>query len=163
MLKVALSVSTLLVVAGSSAAGQLISIRTVPVSQSHQFEIFPSRTVSMGGLSIAVKDDLLDPFSNPATGSRISSTRFFGTPSSYSVSQGAGGGRTLPVGALSKQASWYGGVWLALQEVDLNPQTDLTGIVPFCPACSSLPDLDLGPVEQTKGNTYAFGMAGKEL
>ncbi|MEX2284900.1 MAG: hypothetical protein WEE89_20605 [Gemmatimonadota bacterium] len=160
MLKVAFTVALF---AASSASAQLISIRTVPVSQAHQFEIFPSRTMSMGGVSIAVADELLDPFSNPASGARITTTRFFGSPSAYNVTSGAGGGRTLPVGALSKRESWYGGVWLALQEVDLNAQTDLSGIGPFCPACSTLPDLDLGPVERTKGNTFAFAMAGKEL
>lgn len=163
MIKVALSISTLLL-AASSAGAQVISIRTVPVSQSHQFEIFPSYTSSMGGIGIAVTDSLLDPFSNPARGARIGGTRFFGSPSTYSVTSGAGGGRTLPVGALMKSNSWYGGVWLALQEVDLSRQNFFPGPFPVsCPACESSA-IDFSPeTDRTKGNSFAFAMAGKEL
>lgn len=162
-MRLPLSVLGLLALAHAPASAQLISIRTLPVSQSHQFDIFPSRTIGMGGISIAVRDELLDPFSNPATGARIEATRFFGSPSSYSVSSDAGGGRTLPVGGLSKQGQWYGGVWLALQEVDLNPGLDLSFVPPMCPACASTPNLDLGPAERSRGNSYAFAMAGKEV
>jgi hypothetical protein len=157
------SVLILLGLTATTASAQLISIRTLPVSQAHQFEIFPSRTIGMAGVSIAVRDELLDPFSNPATGSRTDVTRFFALPSSYSVSSDAGGGRTLPVGGLSKHQSWYGGLWLALQEIDLNQQADLSFLPPSCPACTTFPQLDLGPAERTKGNSYAFAMAGKEL
>jgi hypothetical protein len=55
----------------ASLPAQLITIRTVPVSQAHQFDIYPSRTLAMGGVSIAVDDPLLDPFANPATGARV--------------------------------------------------------------------------------------------
>jgi hypothetical protein len=163
MLKVALCCSTLLAASVSSAAAQLISIRTVPVSQAHQFEIFPSRTVGMGGVSIAVTDSLRDPFSNPAHGSRLGATRFFGTPSAYSVSSGAGGGRTLPIGALTRSKSWYGGVWLALQQVDMSEQNQFA---PFpCPNCFTLQDGEPADLtrEQSQGNTYAFVMLGREL
>ena len=163
MIKVALSLSTLLL-AASSASAQLISIRTVPVSQAHQFEIFPSRTISMGGVGIAVADPLLDPFTNPAKGASIDGTRFFGSPSTYSVTSGAGGGRTLPVGALMKSNSWFGGAWLALQEVDLSQQNFFPGPIPLtCPACATS-EIDLTTsVDRTKGNSYAFAMMGKQL
>ncbi|MGQ0814565.1 MAG: hypothetical protein ACT4O1_08875 [Gemmatimonadota bacterium] len=161
MFKVALSVSTLLL-AATSAGAQLISIRTVPVSQAHQFEIFPSRTVAMGGVGIAVADPLLDPFSNPAKGASIGATRFFGSPATYSVTSGAGGGRTLPVGALARSETWYGGLWLALQEIDLSEQQNFFGPIPFaCPACEST--VDLTNRDRTKGNSYAFVMAGRQL
>ena len=162
MYRVALCVSTLLVAGASTGTAQLISIRTVPVSQAHQFEIFPSRTVAMGGVSIAVTDSLADPFANPATGARLSATRFFGSPAAFSVTSNAGGGRTLPVGALTRGHSWYGGLWLALQEVDLMPRPDLGGILPVCPVCLE-DDIDLGPAERSQGNTYAFAMAGRAL
>jgi hypothetical protein len=162
MIKAALTVVSLFVIGATSATAQLISIRTVPISQAHQFEIFPSRTVAMGGVSIAVADALLDPFTNPAKGARLDATRFFGSPSAYTVSSEAGGGRTLPIGALTKVDAWYGGLWLALQEVDLNPSPDLSGIRPFCLACEST-GLDLGPAKLSRGNTYAFAMAGREL
>src|SRR5688500_3418988 len=133
MLRIVLCFATLLT-AASSATGQLISIRTVPVSQAHQFEIFPSRTSGMASVSIAITDSLLDPFSNPALGARVGATRFFGSPATYSVSSGAGGGRTLPIGALTRRDAWYGGVWLALQEVDMSEQQFFFG--PVCPACN---------------------------
>jgi hypothetical protein len=50
----------LLVPATTSA--QLIQIKTVPVAQGDQFDIFPSRNWAMGGVSIALRDQLLDPF-----------------------------------------------------------------------------------------------------
>lgn len=160
MVKAALCVSTLLAAGVSTASAQLISIRTVPVSQAHQFAIFPSRTVGMAGVSIAVQDSLLDPFTNPAAGARLGGTRFFGSPNTYSVTSNAGGGRTLPLGALTRIDSWYGGVWLALQEVDLSPRPDLS-FVP-CPVCLSS-GIELGPADRSKGNTYAFAMLGRSL
>jgi hypothetical protein len=166
MIKTALCTSVMLLTGLSTAAGQLISIRTVPVSQAHQFAIFPARTVAMGGISIALTDSLLDPFSNPATGTRLQTTRFFGSPSAYSVTSNAGGGRTLPVGALTRNDSWYGGLWLALQEVDLTPRPGLPpGILVDCINCLSIIDrpIESGPTERSQGNTYAFALLGKTL
>ena len=45
---------------------QLISVKSVPVAEGDQFTIFPSQNISMGGVSIALDDPLLDPFLNPA-------------------------------------------------------------------------------------------------
>ena len=45
---------------------QLISVKSVPVAEGDQFTIFPSLNISMGGVSIALDDPLLDPFLNPA-------------------------------------------------------------------------------------------------
>jgi hypothetical protein len=151
--------STLLLACGTTASAQLISIRSVPVSQSHQFEIFPSSTASMGGVSIAVTDSLLDPFINPATGTRLHATRFFGSPSMYSVSSDAGGGRTLPLGALTSMNSWYGGLWVALQEIDLSDRPPFFG--PPCTVCSLT--LSAGPVARSHVNTYAFATLGRDL
>src|SRR5262245_22961939 len=167
MLKAALCCCTLLLSGLSGTTAQLVSIRTVPVSQAHQFQIFPSNTLSMGGISIAVQDPLLDPFSNPATGMRISTTRFFGSPSAYSVSSNAGGGRSLPVGALSRRDDWFGGVWLALQQVDLTQRPGLPQgfLVDQCLNCLSTAPrtIETGPTERSKGNNFAFAMAGKQL
>src|SRR5436309_9136784 len=75
---------------------QLISIKTVPIAQGDQFEIYPSHNLAMGGVSIAVPDTLLDPFRNPAKGARLAAApRFFGSPTFYGFSTAAGGGRTL--------------------------------------------------------------------
>jgi hypothetical protein len=164
MIKRGVSVSILLLSYATTAPAQLISIRTVPVSQAHQFEIFPSSTMAMGGVAIAVGDSLLDPFNNPAQGARLGATRFFGSPSVYSVSSNAGGGRTLPLGALTRADSWYGGVWVAVQEVDLSERTIAAPLVfgPSCPACSSL-GIDPGSVERSHGNTYAFALLGRDV
>ena len=164
MRKVTFCLSMLLLTGVSSAAAQLISIRTVPVSQSHQFDIFPSRTIGMAGVSIAVTDSLLDPFVNPAKGAHIGSARFFGSPSAYHVSSGAGGGRSLPIGALGRVSDWYGGVWLALQEVRLSERPDFFGPEPLVlRSANSASTIELPRLDRTKGNTYAFAMAGREL
>jgi hypothetical protein len=157
------SLASLLLACATTVSAQLISIRTVPISQSHQFEIFPSTTMSMGGISIAIADSLLDPFVNPAKGARLGATRFFGSPSVYSVSNGAGGGRTLPLGALTKTDSWFGGLWFAVQEVDLS-ESATTPPVLFrsCPECTEL-GIDFGAAERSHGNTYAFATVGTEL
>jgi len=168
MIKRGVSFSTLLLACATTVSAQLISIRTVPVSQAHQFDIFPSSTLSMGGVSIALADSLLDPFTNPAKGTRLGSTRFVGTPSVYSVSSGAGGGRTLPLGALTRLGSWYGGVWFAIQEVDLSDRRannifDLRpGPLPLCPECASA-GVDFSGAEKSHGNTYAFAALGRDL
>ena len=162
MLKTTLVFSSLLLACVSSGAAQLISIRTVPVSQSHQFDIFPSRTVGMGGVSIALKDSLLDPFVNPALAVRAGSTRFFGTPSTYSVSQNAGAGRTLPIGALGRLQSWYGGVFVALQEVDMSDRQFLTP--PPCPVClTASASIEIPTPERSHGNTYVHALLGRDL
>ena len=165
MFKAALCATTLLVAGMSAVKAQIISIRTVPVSQAHQFAIFPSRTTGMGGVSIAVPDSLLDPFINPGMGARLSSTRFFGSPSAFTVTSNAGGGRTLPVGALTRGVNWYGGLWLALQEVDLTPRPGLTpALIDLCLNCDGVDGpIEPGPDERSQGNSYAFGLIGKEL
>jgi hypothetical protein len=158
-----LSFTTLFLACAASASAQLISIRTVPVSQGHQFDIFPSNTLAMGGVSIAIADSLLDPFNNPAMGARLGAMRFFGSPSFYSVSSGAGGGRTLPLGALARTDSWYGGVWFALQEVDASERINGPGLFgPPCISCASL-GIDVGPGDRSHRNSYAFAMVGKTL
>ena len=79
-------------------SGQVVSVKTVPVAAGDQFLIFPSGTLAMGGISLALPDTLGDPFSNPATGSRVGESFFFGTPALYHISGGNGSGRTLPLG-----------------------------------------------------------------
>ena len=144
----------------SEAAGaQLISIKTVPVSQADQFAIFPSRNLGMGNVSIAVPDPLLDPFINPAKGSRLGAPYFFGSPAFYSVSSEAGGGRTLPVAAAMRSGSWFGGLALALQQVDASRQNI------FVPVRFEgdivLPQGSLK--ERSHGNQMAFAMVGKAV
>src|SRR6266568_1700029 len=111
---------------------QLISIKTVPIAQGDQFNVFPSLNQGMGGVAIGLPDTLLDPFRNPAKGGRLSIARFFGSPMVYGVSNNAGGGRTLPVAAIAPLGSWFGALSLAVQEVDPSrpPESVLMGPPP---------------------------------
>jgi len=147
-------------------SAQLISIKTVPIAQGDQFEIFPSQNLAMGGVSIAVPDTLLDPFRNPAKGARLAvAPRFFGSPTFYGVSSGAGGGRTLPLAAVTQAGSWYGGLSLALQEVDASrPPVGVAVPIVAQARAAILPDVpDPGPDQGSHGNAYAFAMLGKVL
>jgi hypothetical protein len=159
----ALTLATLLAAWTTPVTAQLISIRTVPVSQSHQFDILPSTTRAMGGISIAAPDSLLDPFVNPAKGARIGLGHYFGSPGVYSVSSRAGAGRSLPVGALASLGSWFGAVSFALQEVDLSNEFNVGPIsLSTCPECESA-GLETGTAERSHGNEYAYMMIGREL
>src|ERR671931_689793 len=103
------------------AAAQLIPIRTVPFAPGDQFRIFPSNNLGMGGVSVAVPDSLLNPFTNPATAARLAGARFLSAPTVYGLSSGAGGGRTLPLATLGTAAAWFGGPAVAAQQVDAAP------------------------------------------
>lgn len=141
---------------------QIVPIRTVPISQAHQFDIFPSERLGMGGVSIAVADPLLDPFTNPAKGARIETPRFFGSPATYGVSRDAGAGRTLPLAAMTKSGPWFGALLLGLQQVDLSEQPPQVFFA--CAECDELDiDLDLERNDRSRGNEYAFASLGRDL
>lgn len=160
--RIAVAASCLLGAAARAAPAQLISIKTVPVAQAEQFDIFPSENRGMAGVSIALPDTLLDPFVNPATTARLRGAHFFGSPAVYSVSHRSGGGRTLPLGALASSRSWYGGLALALQEVDpgseaapvfSGPTIDGVGRSVAVPA----------PSRESHQNSMAVGLLGKRF
>src|SRR2546430_9440068 len=117
----ALALSALFLTSAHTIRAQLISIKTVPIAQGDQFDIFPSQHQGMGGASIALADTLLDPFRNPARGARLDAPRFFGSPTFYGVSNQTGGGRTLPLAAFSQHGAWYGGPSLAPPEGEPSP------------------------------------------
>src|SRR5882762_4355430 len=102
----------------SLASAQIIPIKTVPLAQGDQFLLFPSNNLGMGGVSVALADTLLDPFVNPATGLRLGGSRFFTSPTVYGTSQNTGAGRSLPFAALIGSGAWFGGLAVALQQVD---------------------------------------------
>ena len=112
--------AVLSVVAVPTARAQLISIRTVPVFQSQQFDFFPSLALAMGGVSLAIEDSLFDPVTNPAKGSRILGARLFTGPAFYRVENRAGAGRTLPIGVLARSGTWYGGLAVAVRGLCLS-------------------------------------------
>ncbi len=98
-------------------SGQLISLKTVPIAAGDQFLIFPSENLGMGGVSIALNDRLLDPYVNPARGAHFGESQVFSSPTFYSVSNRAGSARTIPVGSNFTSRDWFGGVFVALQNL----------------------------------------------
>jgi hypothetical protein len=148
----------------SPAAAQLIPIKTLPIAQGDQFQIFPSNNLGLGGVSIALPDSLGDPFVNPATTARLRASRFYSSPTVYNLSGNAGGGRSLPVAMLARRADWFGGLALVVQQVDPS-RTPRQGNVVFAtpnvalppPPGGVLPSQDL----RAHGNQYAFGMIGR--
>ena len=109
----------LLVVAHAfPTAAQVIPVRTVPVASGDQFLFLPSTTMSLGGVSLAVTDTLADGWSNPARGATLRSSAFVGSPTFYAISHDGGAGKTLPVGALLTDDRWFGGLVVALQQIE---------------------------------------------
>ena len=104
--------------AATPATAQTIPIRTVPVASGDQFLILPSETLSMGAVRVAVDDTLADAWSNPAEGSLLRQSSFLGSPTYYSISRNGGGARTFPVAGLFTGSGWFGGVALALQQIE---------------------------------------------
>lgn len=144
-----------------TAQAQLIPIKTAPVAEGDQFGFLPSANLGMGGVSIAIPDTLLDPFMNPAKAARVRRGHFFGSPSFYSFSQRAGSGRTLPLGALLRSGSLFGGLTIAVQEI--NPPTLDNGFGPvqttrFAAESSFVNSPPAGP--QSHSNKYASAMFG---
>jgi hypothetical protein len=162
----ALLLSALLFTTAPPLGAQLISIKTVPIAQGDQFDIFPSQHRGMGGASIALADTLLDPFRNPAKGGRLSIARFFGSPMVYGVSNNAGGGRTLPVAAIAPVGSWFGALALAVQEVDPSgpPGSVLMGPPPPGVVVQGpRPIVVTPPTPESHGNAYVFALLGRTL
>src|SRR5918992_1660664 len=139
------------------AAAQLIPIKTVPVAEGDQFSFFPSANLGMAGVSIALPDTLLDPFSNPAKASRLRGAHFFGSPSFYSVSSNAGSGRTLPLGGFAQRGSAYAGFALALQELS-PPRRD--GFAIFVDPSANPVGPPFPETPQSHTNQYAVAMVG---
>lgn len=152
-----------------AAPGQLIGVKTVPVATGDQFLIFPSERLSMGGVSIALDDQLLDPFVNPAKGANLRASQFFGAPMFYNVTQHEGSARTLPLGLLLHSPTWFGGFSVALQQVLAgSPQftpIPLAVVQPVSPGTRILPYPEPGGTlaQRTGNNMYGFGTIGRTL
>lgn len=146
------------------ARAQLIQVQTFPIAQGNQFQIFPSANLGMGSVSIALEDPLQDPFVNPATGSRLQASRFFSSPTVYSVTRRTGGGRSLPLALLARRANWYGGLALALQQVEPSrPPDQGGGVVTIDVPLPGTSQVVPGPDLRAHGNRFAFGMLGRSI
>ena len=148
---------------GSAGSAQVIPIRTIPLSEGDQFLLYPSNNLGMGGVSIALADSLLDPFRNPALGARLGQARLFGSPALYNTTQQTGAGATLPLAAFGRAQRWFGGISLAVQQVDGSRQP---APIAF-PLAARPPGPFVGPGPATDfgshGNQYAFAALGRAL
>ena len=153
------------------ASAQLIQIKTLPLADGDQWRIFPSTAASLGDVSIALADSLLDPFTNPAKASRRAGGRaaFFSSPTFYSLSNDAGGGRTLPIGGLARWGSTFGGFMFAMQEIDSASSGSRVVFPPTPVAVSAKTAPGVAPTVTTttiqapnpsRQNQYAFGSLG---
>src|SRR5690242_15684901 len=153
------------------ASAQLIQIKTLPLADGDQWRVFPSTSASLGDVSIALADSLLDPFTNPAKASRRAAGRaaFFGSPTFYSLSNDAGGGRTLPMGGLARWGSTFGGFMFAMQEIDSATSGSRVAFPPVPVALAARTAPGVTPTVTTttiqapnpsRQNQYAFGSLG---
>jgi len=119
----AITIAILLVLVPVFAVqAQLINLKTAPVATGDQFMIQPAANAGMGGVSVALNDTLSDPFINPAKGYRIHGTEAYMLPSFYHITNGMGGAKTLTVGALTSEDKWFGGLGVAIQQLNLSPK-----------------------------------------
>ena len=138
---------------------QVIAIKTVPVATGDQFLTLPSERLGMGGVSIALDDELLDPFVNPAKGALIEESVFLGTPTFYGISNANGSGRSLPVTALFRSDRGFGAISFALQQLESGQRQDV--IFFTNDVIWRGPQRRLGELSAT--NLYVNGMVGMEL
>ncbi|MEJ2635370.1 MAG: hypothetical protein P8184_08770 [Calditrichia bacterium] len=142
----------LFMLAINPASAQLISLKSIPVAEGDQFNVFPDKNLGMGGISLALNDLLHDPFVNPAKGARIRGMQIFSSPTFYSISNENGSARTLPVGLLNGSGRYFGGLSMSVQQLEKH---SLDGIQPlYAPEILS---------EQASNNMYAFGMLGRNV
>lgn len=155
----------LLVLAARAPApvgAQVIPVKTVPLATGDQFLVHPSSRLGMAALSAALADTVGDPFVNPAKGARLRTGRVLANPTLYHVTEGNGGGRTLPVGALLTSGSWFGGLSLAIQEI-VGPEAEFRAL--GNPRLDILPGTVPGQRldERSSANTYLSGLVGRRL
>lgn len=138
-----------------TAGAQLIPVKTIPLAETEQFAFFP--TAGRSAMSMALVDSLLDPFTNPAKGSLIPRSQYFGAPSFFSVTGNAGGGTTFPMGGMWKRGSMFAGLSLAFQQIDRPAQSGFFG--PLFDPISGVQTAGPQPAS-SNSNRYAFGMLG---
>jgi len=142
------------------AASQVVQVKTVPVASGDQFLMLPSATLGMGSVAIAVDDSLADPWTNPAQGVFIAEPALLGAPTFYSISDGGGNGRTLPVAGFFRGGRWFGGAALAFQQIDNTAdQGDWIWIRPVQWWGGGQPRLS----DASNRNLYAQGFVGARL
>jgi len=152
------------------ATAQIISTKTVPVAEGDQFRFLPSANLGMSGVSIALADSVLDPFVNPATASRLAASRFFGSPSFFSLGKRGGGATTLPAGVWlrSHSGSTFGALAAAVQVIDTGrspeflstPVFAAENIATVVPTPTVPLDLSTRAQHVSRTNSFLFGSLG---
>jgi hypothetical protein len=151
----------LIALAAPAIGAQIIQVKTLPIADGDQWRLFPSANAGIGDVSIALRDSLLDPFGNPAKGSRLrahSRGLVFGSPSVYSMSKQAGGGQTLPVGGIKRFGSMFAGAAVAVQQIDRPDRS------PFVPNPAALVAVDGTPIavdRPSRRNQFGFATLGR--
>ncbi len=140
-----LIISFLILILPEITQAQLIPLKTVPIATGNQFLVFPSQNLGMGSVSIAIDDPLLDPFINPAKGTRIKETVMFSSPVYYRLSHNASA-KTLPLGTLFSSENMFGGFSVAIQQLE-GDNTNNTQLLRG----------------KYSDNMYASGILGKKL
>ena len=168
-LRLALVLVSILPAALTAARAQIIAVKTAPLADGGQFTFLPSANLGMGGLSIAVPDSVLDPFTNPAKGARLSGTRVFGAPTFFSVTRKAGGGLTLPLGTSWSRGAWFTQIAVAMQDVD-RPGNDNGVFLPAATLDVATPnttgiatDVVIDDSKPPRDNRFVHGMLGRRL
>ena len=160
---------SLLPAALSAARAQVIAVKTAPIADGGQFAFLPSANLGMGGLSIAVPDSTLDPFTNPAKGARSSGTYVFGAPTFFSVTRKAGGGLTLPVGMSVSKNAWFTQLALAMQDVDRVgndngiPVPVAATLDARAPGATAADVITTDDSKASRQNRYVHGMLGRRF
>jgi hypothetical protein len=152
-------VAGVLLVVAVPVQAQLVPIRTVPVASGDQFLTRPSANLGMGGVHIAVDDSIADGWGNPAKGVFISESQFIGSPTVYTISNSGGSGKTFPITGLFRGAKWFGGVSMALQQIDDSRNNGGAWIDPW--VIWEGPNRRLSDVSSR--NLFAAGLVGTEL
>ena len=155
-----------------AAAAQEIAVKSIPVATGSQFLLYPSEFTGLSSLTIALDDALADPFSNPAKGANIRENYFSTTPYYYSIGATSNlnghATRTIPVGALVRRGSYFGGVSVAWQEMVRRPIqrccTVFGEIDPNLLISSSLvSSVTVTENSTTRNNLYVVASGGKVL
>ncbi|SHG15841.1 hypothetical protein SAMN05443144_12055 [Fodinibius roseus] len=102
----------------TEASAQLINLKTAPVATGDQFMVQPPVNAGMGGLSIAFDDTLGDALVNPAKTARLNGMQVYMNPTFYRITDGNGMAKTLSVGGLASGNRWFGGLGVAIQDMD---------------------------------------------
>ena len=146
------------------ATAQLIPVRVLPIAEADQFAFHPSANFGMANVSIALPDSLLDPFRNPALGSRIRRGLYYGAPTFFSVTNDAGSGQTLPVGGFARLGRTFVGGAIAVQEINPARSRSQPFFGPLVALESSVAPPGINPApNETQNNSYVEGTIGHTL